>query len=225
MSVSITRCGAASAAPPRASSQRTRRRRCGRLSSTHDQRCSQIGTVSQERRQELQPFGGRDQDLDIAVAQDVGHLVRLEQRIDRNEYAARRSGAEHRDDGLRPLVHVHRNARGTVEAEVQHRRRAPAYALRQLAIGEAQVLVEQRIGLASALGSVEGKLVDEMGHSHHALVEDASRTSGFSPPRSGQRRKASLAFSTPARTSPDGVRRLKATRPCRPRLSSIQSLL
>src|SRR6185369_10575598 len=136
-----------------------------------------------------------------------------------------RSGAEHRDHGLRPLVHVHGDARRTAEAQLEHGRGALADAVRQLGIAEAAILVEQRIGLAGALGSVERKLVDEVRHHHDAFTEVASRSSGPARRRSGTRRRASFAFSTPAWTSPDAVRRLKAARPYRRRLSSIQSLL
>ena len=73
----------------------------------------QVRTLGQRPREQRQALGRRDQHAHVAVAQDVGHLLRLEQRIERHEHAAGGRGAEHRDDGLDALFEIDADAFGS----------------------------------------------------------------------------------------------------------------
>ena len=49
------------------------------------------GTRASDVREQRQPLGRRDEHAHVAVAQDVGDLLGLEQRIERNEHATGRA--------------------------------------------------------------------------------------------------------------------------------------
>jgi aminopeptidase N len=59
--------------------------------------------------QQREALGGRDEDAHVAVAEDVRDLLRLQQRVDRDERTAGHRRAEHRDHRLDALVQVDRH--------------------------------------------------------------------------------------------------------------------
>ena len=82
-----------------------------------DDDVAQIGAPPEHVREEREPLGRGHQHAHVAVAQDVGDLLGLEQRIDRHEHAAGRRGAERRDHRLEALVEIDRDAVRAGEAE------------------------------------------------------------------------------------------------------------
>ena len=55
-------------------------------------------------RQEREARGGRDEDTNAAVVEDVCDLLRLQERVDRDEHAAGSRDAEDRLDRLQSLL-------------------------------------------------------------------------------------------------------------------------
>ena len=66
----------------------------------------QIGTIGQRWLQQGRPVAGRNQNPHVAVAQNVGDLFGLQQRIDRDEHAASQRRAKQRDYGFQPLRQI-----------------------------------------------------------------------------------------------------------------------
>ncbi len=98
MSVSMTRCaGARRRDRARRPSRCTTLRRSASADATASPTTTtwrRSGHAPSSSRSERQPLGRRHQHAHVAVAQDVGDLLRLEQRIDRHEHAAGRGRAE-----------------------------------------------------------------------------------------------------------------------------------
>jgi hypothetical protein len=69
------------------------------------------------RCQQRQPLAGGDQHADVAVAQDVGDLIRLEQGVEGYEDAAGGGAAKTGDDGFRPLLEVDGDPLSALQAE------------------------------------------------------------------------------------------------------------
>ena len=73
--------------------------------------------VMQLLAQDLQALGRRDEHAHAAVGEDVGHLLGLQDRVDRHEHPARGGGAEDRHHGLDPLVEVDADPIAALEPE------------------------------------------------------------------------------------------------------------
>ena len=71
-----------------------------------DDHMGQLRAASQHLCERLQPLARCDQDADAAVTQDVGHLLRLEQRVDGNEYRSVRRRSERCTHRLAALVEI-----------------------------------------------------------------------------------------------------------------------
>ena len=95
----------------------------------------QAGAVLQRGNHCLQSGGGRDQDFRAAVAQDVAHLVALQNRIHRHERATRCRGPEHRGDGLQRLWQVDGNAIVTGKAALEETARGAADRRLEFSVG------------------------------------------------------------------------------------------
>jgi hypothetical protein len=67
---------------------------------------AQIRAGGEHLAQQHQPLRRGDQHADVAVLQDEGHLLRLEDRVDRDEHRASGGGAEAGDHGFDALVEV-----------------------------------------------------------------------------------------------------------------------
>ena len=110
-----------------------------RAGGTRDHHMTEIGTFTKCRLQQRKPLGRRDQHTHVAVAQDVCNLPGLEERVDRDEHATGRGGAECGDDDFRALVEIDANALRAGEAELQQSRGEGSDAIRKGAVGDCLV--------------------------------------------------------------------------------------
>lgn len=102
-----------------------------------------------ESRGELgEAVGRRDQDPRAAVREDVPHLQRLEDVVDRDEDATRCGRGEHRDDGLEALLQIDGHTIARLQAEAQKLGRLASGTLPHLRIRDEVLLVgeRQRVG-------------------------------------------------------------------------------
>ena len=125
---------------------------------------SQIRACADHFRDRMQPLAARDEHPHVAVAQDVSDLLRLEQRIDRNEHGARDRGAERGGDGLDALVEIEGDALRAADAERKQSRRALVDRRREPGIRQRDTLLRQRGRIAVARCRVQRELVKEKGH-------------------------------------------------------------
>ena len=78
---------------------------------------AQVMALRQGVRQQGQALRRGDQHADIAVAQDVGHLLGLEQRVERHEDAAGGRRAKAGDHRLETLFQIDRDALAALQAK------------------------------------------------------------------------------------------------------------
>ena len=114
--------------------------------------------------QQLEALRGRDEDAHAAVVEDVGDLLGLEHRVDRDEHAAGGRGAEDRDDGLDPLVEVDADALAALEPELAQPGGERRHLVPQLAVGERRVLERERGGGGATARRVGDDLVQLRAH-------------------------------------------------------------
>ena len=79
----------------------------------------QIGAGADHGRDGMNAFAARDENADVAIAQDVPDLLAFQQGVDRNEDGARHGGAERGGDGFDPLVEIKGDALGATDAECE----------------------------------------------------------------------------------------------------------
>ena len=94
------------------------RLRVGRERGVYHDHLLHRGVLRQVLAQPCVALGGGHEYPHGAVVEDVGHLLRPQERVDGYEHAARGRRPEHRRDGLDPLVQVDRHALAAFEPDV-----------------------------------------------------------------------------------------------------------
>ncbi len=102
---------------------------------------TQVFAVGENRFEQREALHGSHQNANVAIPEYVGDLLRLEERIDRNEDRAGSRGAEYRLDRLEPLFEKDGDARGALQAEMQICARNPVDCLGEPAISQVVLAV------------------------------------------------------------------------------------
>ena len=118
--------------------------RRGRSPGSGQNDVAQIGTVIELRRQKHNPFGRRDENTHIAIAQDVANLLGLEQRIDGNESASRGRCAEAGDDHFLALFQIDGDPLVALAAQLHEAGGESQDLLRQMSVRRDTLLRLQR---------------------------------------------------------------------------------
>ena len=171
--------------------------------------CSTAVCASSSRRT-LEALGRRHEDAHAAVVEDVGDLLGLQHRVDRDEDAAGGRGPEDRHDGLDPLVEVDADALAALQADLAEARGEGRDVVPQLAVGERGVLERQR-GRRQARRRAESATI---WWSWVCIVRCLSLWSGGLTTR-GRPARCTGSRSEPARGSGSGTSFAAATRPSR----------
>ncbi len=105
-----------------------------------------------------------DENPNVAVAQDIGHLFGLQQRIDRYEHAAGQRGTEQSSDGFQAFRQINGDPLGSIQVE---RQQAAGRSLNQT--GESGVIqaglpVNDCDGGGRAFRLFENEFVQQSGH-------------------------------------------------------------
>jgi len=148
-----------------------RRRRLG------DDDMAQAGDALQNQRR--QPLRRGDERAGAAVVQDVGHLRRLEQRIQRHEDGARGGAAETRDDGLEALFEVDRHPLAALHTERQQTGREGVDVGLEFGVAQRCGAVGQRARGRRAAGGQRRQIVKEGGCRHGRVQRNAEKCSAW----------------------------------------------
>ena len=127
---------------------------------------AQVVAVGQGFGDEGQAFGGCDQHPCVAVAQDVGDLLGLQDRIDRDEGAPGPGCAKARHDGLEALVEKHADALAPVKPEADEATGKPAHLFVQACVAEGRCAGGEGRAVWGTLGGCRDEFVQKRGVGH-----------------------------------------------------------
>jgi len=138
----------------------------GRRLAAGQQHVAQVVARRQHGGEQRQAFAGGEQRADIAVAHDVGHLISLEQRIERHEDATGGGCAETGDDRFEALFEVDRDALAALQAEADEAGDEAVDRPLQLAVAHRLLAVAERDGVRIARGGVADQFDEQACISH-----------------------------------------------------------
>ena len=148
-----------------------RLRRLCRVVAAHDHDVFERRARAEFVRQQVESFGGRDQRSDVAVLEDVGDLLRPQQRVHRHEDPARCGDSEDGVDRLDALVEEHRYSIVAPEAKLDqaardHRRVSP-----EIGVGTCRVPVGECGVVAVGLRTLLEQVVQACLHRSLVILE------------------------------------------------------
>ena len=151
------------------------KRRPREFRSRHDD-VAQIGAFREGPGERGEALLRGHQHAHVAVAQDVADLLGLQQRIERNEHAARRRGSETGDHGLETLVEIDADAFSPTETELAHAGRESVDAGRQRGVVRRLLARRNRRTMGCPERGGGDQLVQQGGVDHEMRVNARSKT-------------------------------------------------
>jgi hypothetical protein len=131
---------------------------------------SKIMASRQRVGKQREPLCRRNKYAYIAVAKDIPHLLRLQQRIERDEYAAGSRRAETRDNRFEAFFQVDCNALSSLESKAHEPAVETAYGVREFAVTQSAAVVGQGWRLGGPVRGKRDQIGQKGGVSHRIEV-------------------------------------------------------